>query len=131
MDILPTWHGMIMDAERIPFIIAAIIVVMIAGVVTGPLAGNANPFMWAVIDKLLGRSGDRTRTCVGRCRLRSLENWRQWKLGNEHQVGSCRAHLFGGGLGDSLWCWAQGLWLGRAAVLDDETGVGSRGYEGN
>ena len=96
-----------------------------AGLLCSARANGLGRLSW------LGRSGDRTRTCVGRCRLRSLENWRQWKLGNEHQVGSCRARLFGGGLGYGLRCWAQGLWLGRAAVLDDETGVGSRGYEGN
>ena len=53
------WHEYFMDAERIPYAIAAVLVAMIVGVITGPLAGNANPFMWLMIDKLVGGLGER------------------------------------------------------------------------
>ncbi len=52
-------HGQLMDPDRIPLAITTIVVVMILGVITGPLAGNANPVLWLVFDKILGGFGDR------------------------------------------------------------------------
>lgn len=52
-------HEQIFNPERIPYAIAAILISMVVGVITGPLAGNANPFFWQVIDKIFGRFGDR------------------------------------------------------------------------
>ena len=52
-------HEYFMDVDRIPYAIAAILITMIAGVITGPFAGNANPFLWWIIDKLVGGLGDR------------------------------------------------------------------------
>ena len=52
-------HGYFMDADRIPFLVAAIFLTIVAGMITGPLAGNANPFFWEFLDKIFGRVGER------------------------------------------------------------------------
>lgn len=52
-------HEYLMDADRIPFLIGAIFLTIIVGMITGPLAGNANPFIWGVMDKAFGRVGER------------------------------------------------------------------------
>lgn len=52
-------HAYVMDVDRIPFAIAAIILTLIIGVITGPRAGNANPMIWIWIDALFGRFGDK------------------------------------------------------------------------
>lgn len=52
-------HEMLMDPDRIPYAMAAILLVMLAGIVTGPRAGNANPLFFAFYDILLGRLGER------------------------------------------------------------------------
>jgi adenosylcobinamide-phosphate synthase len=48
-----------MDPERIPLAIAALAVCAIIGMVSGPVSGNANPFLWLMVDKLFGGLGDR------------------------------------------------------------------------
>lgn len=48
-----------MDPDRIPLAISAIVLAAILGVITGPLAGNANPLLWLLYDKTLGGFGDR------------------------------------------------------------------------
>lgn len=48
-----------MDPDRIPLAISAIVLAAILGVITGPLAGNANPLLWLFYDKTLGGFGDR------------------------------------------------------------------------
>lgn len=48
-----------MDPERLPLAILAIVLAAILGVITGPLAGNANPVLWLIYDKIFGRFGDR------------------------------------------------------------------------
>lgn len=48
-----------MDPDRIPLAISAIVLAAILGVITGPLAGNANPLFWLFYDKTLGGFGDR------------------------------------------------------------------------
>ena len=50
-------HAMIFHPDRIPVAIAALAVVTVIGMLTGPLAGNANPFIWRVIDILFGPLG--------------------------------------------------------------------------
>ncbi|PCI56738.1 MAG: adenosylcobinamide-phosphate synthase [Alphaproteobacteria bacterium] len=52
-------HAQIMDVERIPYLIGAIFLAMIAGMITGPVAGNANSLLWGLCDVLFGRIGDR------------------------------------------------------------------------
>jgi adenosylcobinamide-phosphate synthase len=53
------WHAQIMDVDRIPTLLAAIMLSCIVGVITGPLLGNANPFLWNVFGKIFGNFGDR------------------------------------------------------------------------
>ncbi len=48
-----------MDPDRIPLAITAIALAAILGVITGPLASNANPLFWIFYDKILGSFGDR------------------------------------------------------------------------
>lgn len=48
-------HSQIFDPERLPAAIAAILIVSIIGVITGPFAGNANPVLWRTVDFLFGR----------------------------------------------------------------------------
>jgi len=48
-----------MDAGRIPFVVVAMFITALAGMVSGPLAGNANPFIWQICDLLFGPAGDK------------------------------------------------------------------------
>lgn len=52
-------HADLINPDRIPYAIAAILTALIIGVITGPLAGNANPFFWLVVDKIFGGFGDK------------------------------------------------------------------------
>ncbi len=47
-------HAMIFHPDRIPVAIAALAVVAVIGMVIGPLAGNANPLLWRLMDMLFG-----------------------------------------------------------------------------
>lgn len=58
-EILQQWHESFFDPERIPYAIAAILLTIIIGMVTGPLGGNAYPFIWQIYDKAFGRFGDK------------------------------------------------------------------------
>lgn len=58
-DLYVQLHAYIMDADRIPYALFAILFVVIVGMITGPFAGNANPFLWQVVDFLFGRLGER------------------------------------------------------------------------
>ena len=58
-DIYAYFHAQVMDADRIPYLVGAIFLTMIAGIITGPVAGNANSFFWGVLDIIFGRIGDR------------------------------------------------------------------------
>lgn len=49
----------IIDLDRIPFAMAAVLLSMAVGSITGPRGDNANPLFWILIDKLLGAFGDR------------------------------------------------------------------------
>lgn len=52
-------HAYVMDVDRIPYAIIAILITLIIGVITGPRSGNAYPMMWIWIDSLLGSFGDK------------------------------------------------------------------------
>ncbi len=53
------WIDGFMDVDRIPFAIIAILITIVIGMITGPIAGNANPLWWGIIDRLFGRFGDK------------------------------------------------------------------------
>lgn len=50
---------MLCDPDRLPSAVLATLLVLAAGAVTGPMAGNSNPLVWFVIDWMLGGLGDR------------------------------------------------------------------------
>lgn len=52
-------HAQIMDIDRVPYLVGAILLTMIVGMITGPIAGNANSLLWGICDVLFGRVGDR------------------------------------------------------------------------
>ena len=54
-----TFHAQIMDGDRIPLALAAILLTLVIGLIIGPIAGNANPLLWLIIDKIFGGFGDR------------------------------------------------------------------------
>ncbi len=58
-DIFLSVHAHVMDPDRIPYLTAAIFLTMTVGMVTGPVAGNANSFLWGFLGFLFGRVGDR------------------------------------------------------------------------
>jgi len=58
-DILSQWHTQLMDTDRIPMIVFALMICGLIGMITGPLAGNAHPFLWRLIDLVFGRLGSR------------------------------------------------------------------------
>ncbi len=59
LELYTQLHTQIFDADRIPYAIAAIFLSMVVGMVTGPLAGNANPLLWGVLDGMFGGFGAR------------------------------------------------------------------------
>lgn len=58
-EIYTQLHAQIMDADRIPFAIAALFLTIAMGMISGPIRGNANPFIWQIYDGLFGFLGDR------------------------------------------------------------------------
>ena len=52
-------HSHVMDIDRIPVILMAMLVCAIVGMISGPLAGNANPFIWNIFDIMFGKLGTR------------------------------------------------------------------------
>ncbi|MCK5284032.1 MAG: cobalamin biosynthesis protein [Alphaproteobacteria bacterium] len=59
VEFLSQWHAELMNPDRIPYALISIFIALVIGMITGPLAGNANPFLWIVIDKVFGELGDR------------------------------------------------------------------------
>ncbi|MGB0718910.1 MAG: cobalamin biosynthesis protein [Bdellovibrionales bacterium] len=57
IDFITQWHAALFDPDRIPLAVAAIVVCAVIGMIAGPLAGNANPFIWQVFDILFGKLG--------------------------------------------------------------------------
>ncbi len=58
-DYAQGWMEQFMDPERIPLAIAAIILAIFIGMLTGPRAGQANPAAWMLINAIFGGIGDR------------------------------------------------------------------------
>lgn len=58
-NIFSSLHAHIFDPERLPVAVCAMLLVGIVGALTGPLAGNANPFYWRAVDFLFGPLGGR------------------------------------------------------------------------
>lgn len=58
-ELLLQWHGQLMNLERIPVALMGLLLCLVLGMVTGPVAGNANPFLWVFYDTLFGAFGDR------------------------------------------------------------------------
>ena len=52
-------HAALIDIDRIPVIVAAIILSAAIGMITGPLFGNANPLIWNAFSSSFGAIGDR------------------------------------------------------------------------
>lgn len=52
-------HHQLLDPERIPVAMAAWLLAGIVGMITGPMHGNANPFIWMLYDKTFGKVGGR------------------------------------------------------------------------
>lgn len=52
-------HGALFDLDRIPMALGAFLVTLVIGMITGPLSGNAYPYIWSLYDRLCGRLGDR------------------------------------------------------------------------
>lgn len=59
IEFISSLHSHIMDVERIPYLVVALLICTVAGVITGPFQGRAYPFLWIVLDALFGRFGDR------------------------------------------------------------------------
>lgn len=58
-ELLLQWHAQFMNPERIPIVLGAMLLCAVFGMITGPIAGNANPFLWIFYDTLFGALGDR------------------------------------------------------------------------
>ena len=56
---IQTLHQHIFDPSRIPVAIIAILLVIIGGMVRGPLGGNAMPFYWHIVEIIFGKLGAR------------------------------------------------------------------------
>ncbi len=52
-------HIHIMDPDRIPLAVSALILSIVLGIIVGSITGNANPLFWLVIDNIFGGFGDR------------------------------------------------------------------------
>lgn len=50
-------HEQIFDPARLPVAVISVLIVVFGGLVFGPLGGNANPFIWRVVDFLFGPLG--------------------------------------------------------------------------
>ena len=58
-EIFQNIYSQMLDPGRIPIAMAAWLLAGIAGLITGPMHGNANPFLWLIFDKTIGRIGGR------------------------------------------------------------------------
>ncbi len=59
LDAVQDLHSHLFNPDRLPLALAALGLVAVAGMITGPLAGNAMPLYWRIIDILFGRLGGR------------------------------------------------------------------------
>ena len=53
------WHAMLMNLDRIPAILIAMLVCMVIGAITGPLAGRIYPLFYSFLDILFGKFAQR------------------------------------------------------------------------
>ncbi|MBL4804234.1 MAG: cobalamin biosynthesis protein [Alphaproteobacteria bacterium] len=53
------WHRLFLDTDRVPELIMVIVICAVAGMITGPLMGNANPLFWNVLGGVFGGLGDK------------------------------------------------------------------------
>ena len=67
IDEIQSLHAQLLNPERIPLLIIAILIVVIGGMIRGPLGGNAMPFYWHIIEILFGGLG-RKMNKIGRKR---------------------------------------------------------------
>ncbi len=58
-NILNNFRDEIFTTDRLLIAIAAMVLVMVVGLVKGPLGGHATPFYWHLVDILFGRFGNR------------------------------------------------------------------------
>lgn len=58
-DILLSLQAHVLDLDRIPVIVAALMLTSVIGMLVGPWAGNANPFVWWLFDAVFGGVGER------------------------------------------------------------------------
>jgi len=59
IEFLAQWHTNFFDPDRIPTVLAAMLLCVVIGMITGPMAGNANAFLWQFIDRIIGKFGDK------------------------------------------------------------------------
>jgi len=59
IDFLTQWHSNFFDPDRIPTVLAAMLLCVVVGMITGPMTGNANAFLWQFIDRMIGKFGDK------------------------------------------------------------------------
>lgn len=52
-------HEFLLDPERFPIAVMAIVIVTVGGMIRGALGGNAHPFFWHIVEILFGRLGSR------------------------------------------------------------------------
>lgn len=52
-------HAYLLAPDRLPVAVVAVLLVSVAGLLTGPLGGNANPVFWRGVDFLFGPLGAR------------------------------------------------------------------------
>ena len=58
-DLFVQIHEQLLDPDRFPIALLAIVVTALVGVVTGPSHGNANPWLWLITGKIFGGLGGR------------------------------------------------------------------------
>lgn len=58
-DSITSLSDFFFDPDRISFAILAMLLCMVVGMITGPLANNINPLSWIVFDMVFGRIGSR------------------------------------------------------------------------
>lgn len=75
IDSYTALQDLLFSPERVPLAMAAILLTGIAGMITGPFAGNANPLFWVLVDKTIGVAGgrlDRVQRKAGDLMFRGL-----------------------------------------------------------
>lgn len=59
IEYLSDLHSQLIDPERFAVVLLALLLCAVVGMVTGPMHGNANPFLWGAVNGLFGRLGKR------------------------------------------------------------------------